>query len=153
MPDGSNENHSSRVSAAFSLPVGGGTLHATAEVPAGRTTLTELLPIVRNLEGAIIGRVFEEAQAAGSPISCRAGCAACCRQMVPLSLFEAEALVDWIRTLPESVRARLESRFHRALSELRDKGVIEKILDPKWTREETFVRLESRLNDCSTRKE
>ena len=39
-------------------------------------------------------------------------------------------------TLPEERRVELEGRFHRALLALRDAGVIEKILDDRWTLEE-----------------
>jgi Fe-S-cluster containining protein len=53
--------------------------------------------------------------------------------MVPVSLFEAEALTEWMRTLPEERRAELAERFHSALCALRDAGVIEMILDPGWT--------------------
>lgn len=139
MTDVPRESHPAAVRTTFALPVGGGVLNASAMLPAGHTTLTQLLPIVQNLENAITGRVVVEAQAAGSPISCRAGCAACCRQMVPVSLFEAEALMAWLRTLPQGRRAELEGRFHRALSDLRDAGVIEKVLDPKWGMEEGFA--------------
>jgi len=139
MPDAQNDSGSTTVKATFALPVGRGVLNASALLPAGHTTLTELLPIVRNLESAITGKVAEEAQAAGSQISCRAGCASCCRQLVPISLFEAEALITWMRTLPEERRAELEGRFDRALSTLRDAGVIEKVLDPKWALEEGFA--------------
>jgi Fe-S-cluster containining protein len=128
MPDAS----ATTVRATFSLPVAGVHLQASAQLPAGRTTLTQLLPIIQNLENAIIGRVGEEAQAAGSPISCRAGCGACCRQMVPVSLFEAEALTEWMRSLPEERQQELAERFHRALSALRDAGVIDKILSDEW---------------------
>lgn len=121
------------VQAPFALPVGRGVLRASAQVPAGRTTLTQMLPILQNVENAILARVGEEAASVGKPISCRAGCGACCRQMVPVSLFEAEALVDWMRTLPEARRKELEERFHGALMKLRDAGVIDKILDPAWT--------------------
>jgi hypothetical protein len=51
--------------ATFSLPVGGGFLNASAQLPTGRTTLTELLPIIQNLENAIVGRITEEAEQAG----------------------------------------------------------------------------------------
>lgn len=122
----------STVKATFALPVGGGFLHASAAVPAGRTTLTELLPIIQNLENAIVGRVAEEASQAGTPISCGPRCGACCRQMVPVSLFEAEALMGWMRSLPAEHRVRLEAGFHRALAALRDAGVIEKILSAEW---------------------
>lgn len=107
-------------------------MHATAVVPAGRTTLTQLLPIIQNLENAIIGRVAQEAVEAGRSISCGPGCGACCRQMVPVSLFEAEALTDWVRSLPAERRAELEQRFHRALLALREAGVIDKIVDEQW---------------------
>jgi Fe-S-cluster containining protein len=114
------------------LPVGGTSLQASVQLPGGRTTLTQLLPIVQNLEETIISKVGEEARAAGSPISCRAGCGACCRQMVPVSLFEAEALTEWLQTLPEDGLAVLQERFHRALLALRDAGVLDSILEGSW---------------------
>jgi Fe-S-cluster containining protein len=123
----------------FAVPVKDVFLRASAILPAGRTTLTELLPIIQNIESAIIGRVAEEAREAGSPISCKAGCAACCRQMVPLSLFEAEALAKWIHGLPEEQQAELEKRFHGALSSLREAGLIDRILDPAWRLEDGFA--------------
>lgn len=121
-----------RVKASFALPVGGGFLNATANLPTGQTTLTQLLPVIQSLENAIVNRVGEEAEHAGMPLSCRAGCGACCRQLVPVSFFEAEALSEWMDGLAEERRAELEERFHRALLKLRDAGVIEKILDERW---------------------
>ncbi|MFP5230738.1 MAG: YkgJ family cysteine cluster protein [Acidobacteriota bacterium] len=121
-----------RVEARFSLRVGDGVLHAAAVVPAGRTTLTQLLPVIQNLENAIVGHVAQGAAEAGQPISCGPGCGACCRQMVPVSLFEAEALMDWLRSLPEERRRELEQRFHRALTALHEAGVLERILDQNW---------------------
>jgi Fe-S-cluster containining protein len=135
MPDAAKDSGSSTVKATFSMPVGGVFLNANAVLPAGNTTLTNLLPIIQNLENAIVGQVAQEATRAGTPISCRAGCGACCRQLVPVSLFEAEALTKWMRSLPEERRAELEERFHRALLALRDAGVIESILDTGWTEE------------------
>jgi Fe-S-cluster containining protein len=120
------------IEAEFSLTFGNTALNAHVKLPAGRTTLTQLLPIIQNLENVIVDRVGEEANKAGKSISCRAGCGACCRQMVPVSLFEAEALTAWIQTLDEEQRAELERRFHAVLSKLRDAGVIEKILSEDW---------------------
>ncbi|MGB7191418.1 MAG: YkgJ family cysteine cluster protein [Acidobacteriaceae bacterium] len=120
------------VKASFGLPVGPGVLNFSVTLPAGQTNLTELLPIVQGLETAIIGRIGEEAKRAGTSISCRAGCGACCRQLVPVSLFEAEALASWIDSQPEEKRLEIEQRFHRALTALRDAGVIEKLVDEQW---------------------
>lgn len=124
------------VKANFSLPVAGIFLQGTVQVPAGRTTLTELLPIIQNFENVIVGRVAEEAEQAGTPISCKAGCGACCRQMVPLNIFEAEALTDWMRSLPEQSQAALAQRFHAALTALRDAGVIDKLIESEHQIEE-----------------
>jgi Fe-S-cluster containining protein len=139
MADEPQKRSASAVKASFKLPVGGVYLNASANLPTGKTTLTELLPIVQGLENAIVGRVADEAQAAGTPISCRAGCGACCRQLVPVSFFEAEALAAWMDTLPEERRAKLEQRFHHALLALRDAGVIDKILDERWVEEEPLA--------------
>lgn len=136
MPNSSADSPSPTVRATFSLPIGGVYLQASAQLPAGQTTLTQILPVIQSLENAILGKIAEEAAAAGSPISCRAGCGACCRQMVPVSLFEAEALTDWIRSLPEERQEELAGRFHHALSELRDAGVIDKILCDEWVLEQ-----------------
>jgi Fe-S-cluster containining protein len=139
MPEPPEDGGLPTVNVPFSLPVGGGTLHASAQVPAGRTTLTELLPILHNLESAVSERVAEEAKAAGHPISCRASCSACCRQVVPVSAFEAEALIRWIASLPEKYQAEVERRFQKALSALRDAGVIDKLLDSRWMTDEQFA--------------
>jgi Fe-S-cluster containining protein len=136
MPGANTDSTPPTVTAAFSMPVAGGFLKASAQVPAGRTTLTELLPIIQNLENVLVGKVTEEAQAAGFPISCKAGCASCCRQMVPVNVFEAEALTEWMRTLPEERQAKLAERFHGALMALRDAGVIDQILNEEWTLED-----------------
>jgi Fe-S-cluster containining protein len=132
MTDAPNNQPAPGVQTTFSLPVGGLQLHASAVVPAGRTTLTALLPIIQNLENAIVARVSEEAGAAGKPVSCGPGCGACCRQMVPLSLFEAESLTNWMQSLPEERRSDLEARFHRALLALRDAGIIDKLVKDDW---------------------
>lgn len=139
MADGSGKASSPTVKASFALPVGGGFLNASANLPAGQTNLTELLPLVQSLENAIIGKIGEEAKAAGTPISCRAGCGACCRQLVPISFFEAEALANWISALPDEKRLALEERFDRALTSLRDAGVIDKILDERWMTDEKLT--------------
>lgn len=121
-----------RATVRFSIPIGNDHLNVEASVPAGNTNITEILPIIQSVENALIARIGEEAQAASSPISCRAGCGACCRQLVPVSLFEAEALTNWMRSLPEDQQSAIAQKFHQALLKLRDSGVIEKILDERW---------------------
>jgi Fe-S-cluster containining protein len=133
---------SSAVEVSFALRIGEGTLNASLEVPAGKTTLTELLPILQNFDSNIINFVVGEAAGAGHPISCRKGCGACCRQMVPLSIFEAEFLSNWFSTLPPERQAELEERFRRGLMKLRDAGVLDKIMDQNWGADQkSFIQM------------
>ena len=138
MPD----NESNSVQVSFGLRIGEGTLNATLEVPAGKTTLSKMLPILQDFDSRMINRVTDEAAVAGHPISCRAGCAACCRQMVPLSIFEAEFLGEWFGTLPPERQAVLEERFRQALTKLKEAGVLEKIMDQSWGADDkSFVQM------------
>ena len=123
---------SSRVELSFELRVGEGTLKANVEVPAGKTSLTQILPIIQDFDTAIVGKAAQEAAAAGHSISCRAGCGACCRQMVPLSIFEAEGLGEWFVTLPKARQRELEERFHRALVALGEAGVLQRLIEQDW---------------------
>jgi Fe-S-cluster containining protein len=136
------ETSASSVEVSFSLRIGEGTLNASLAVPAGKTTLTNLLPILQDFDSSMIDRVVGEAAEAGHPISCRKGCGACCRQMVPLSIFEAELLGEWFDTLPKERQAELEERFRRALIRLKEAGVLDKILDPNWGLDEkSFIQM------------
>jgi Fe-S-cluster containining protein len=120
------------VTVEFSLRVGDGQLSAKADVPAGQTNVTKLLPVIQSLENAIVGAAVEQSEAAGYPISCKAGCGACCRQMVPVSIFEAQDLGEWIRSLPVDQQKALEGRFHQTLLALKDTGIIDRLVHEDW---------------------
>lgn len=111
----------------FSLAVGGGKLNASAVVPTGETTLKQLLPVLQELSSSIVDATVQTVRSEGHEISCRAGCGACCRQLVPLSLFEAGVLAEWVRSLPQEQQAVLETRFNTALQALRNGGVLERL--------------------------
>jgi Fe-S-cluster containining protein len=113
----------------FTLDIGSGRLDATAIVPAGETNLTQLLPVLQDLSSDIIGSAAQIASNEGYNVSCRAGCGACCRQLVPLTIFEAEFLADWVRTLPPKRQNELAARFNAALIKFRDSGLLAR-MDP-----------------------
>jgi Fe-S-cluster containining protein len=119
---------SETVSVEFSLAWGDGQIAAKAEVPAGRTNLTQLLPILQALDNSLVGLAASEAVAAGRTISCKAGCGACCRQLVPISVFEAEALAAWVRTLPTAQQQELGLRFDQTLRSLAASGILERLV-------------------------
>jgi Fe-S-cluster containining protein len=117
------------VTVEFTLPCGDGQISASAVVPAGKTNLTQLLPILQALDDSLIGVVASGLAAAGRPISCKAGCGACCRQLVPITIFEAESLTAWIRTLPEPRQQELAQRFDRTLRTLAASGILDRVVE------------------------
>jgi Fe-S-cluster containining protein len=122
-----DESVAPAVQVDFALAVGPGRLNVSVVVPGGSVTLTQILPALQSFSGNIMASAMDRITTEGQKISCRAGCGACCRQMVPLSLFEAEALGDWIRTLPQERQDELARRFDAALAALRDGGVLERM--------------------------
>ncbi len=116
----------------FTLAINGEPLAMAAEVPTSPTNLTQLLPVLNSLEDALLAEVVSHVQADGRSISCRAGCGACCRQMVPLSIFEAEALSNWISTLPEDRQQALAARFDQSLRQLAAAGLIDRMVHGDW---------------------
>jgi Fe-S-cluster containining protein len=113
----------------FTLAVGGGHLQASVPVPSAPVNMTHLMPALRILASNVVGAVAKRVNAEGYEISCGAGCAACCRQLVPITLFEADALAEWIRSLPAEQQTAIEARFQRALKQLAESGVLAR-LDP-----------------------
>lgn len=135
------EQSQQSVEVEFALKVSDGQIKAKVSVPAGQTNITTLLPVLQNFESAMLGRVAREAEAAGHPISCKAGCGACCRQMVPVSIFEAEALGAWVRSLPDEQQQALEARFHQTLLRLRDTGIIQRLIEEDWFADNDTAKL------------
>jgi Fe-S-cluster containining protein len=67
----------------------------------------------------LTGREEAESERRGEPVTCGKGCAACCRELVPVSPAEAFALREALDSmLPEAAAAR-EARFREAIDRLR----------------------------------
>ena len=113
----------------FTLALGEGKVHAEAIVPTVKVTLTQLLPVLQGISSSLIGAVVDQVEREGHAISCKAGCGACCRQLVPMSLFEAEAMAAWIRSLPQEQQVELQQRFDLALRAFASTGFLGQ-LDP-----------------------
>ncbi|MGE5151367.1 MAG: YkgJ family cysteine cluster protein [Rhodospirillaceae bacterium] len=83
---------------------------------------TAVLPALQGLVNATVA-----AAERGRAISCRKGCGACCRQLVPISRTEGEALLALVEALPEARRTAVRARFAAAeaaitAAELADRG-------------------------------
>ncbi|MBX3501811.1 MAG: YkgJ family cysteine cluster protein [Alphaproteobacteria bacterium] len=83
-------------------------------IPSGEVTALAVMPVVRQLSEHAIGAAVAAVERGGKSISCREGCAACCRQAVPLADVEAWALGDLIEAMPEPRRAVVRQRLAEA---------------------------------------
>jgi Fe-S-cluster containining protein len=96
-------------------------------VPQGLVATEELLPIFQGLTELFVGRSRARAEAEGKMVSCRAGCGACCRQLVPVSETEARALARLVAAMPEPRRTQVRQRFDSALATLSAAGLLTQI--------------------------
>ena len=84
--------------ATLRLAVGDLRIAHPITVPDAAVPATAVLPALQGLVNAVVG-----AAEAGREISCRKGCGACCRQLVPISRTEGEALLALVEVMPTEV--------------------------------------------------
>ena len=95
--------------ATLRLSVGDLRIAHPITVPSGPVPAADVVPALQGLVNAVVA-----AAEAGKAISCRRGCGACCRQLVPISRTEGERLLSTVAALPAERRAVLEGRFAAA---------------------------------------
>ena len=109
-------------------------LRTAMSVPAGPTRLGELLPLMQSFADAVVDSVSKEVEARGERISCKQGCGACCRQLVPIAEAEARQLQVTIERFSEPRRSAVRARFTEARRRLEAAGLSEKLLHPdRWS--------------------
>src|SRR6476661_2087514 len=96
------------------LTVGGRRIDLCIDAPTGPVAPAALLPLYRSLAEKLTGLAVGAAEQAGDRVSCRRGCAACCRQLVAVSALEARELMKLLDRLPEPLRTRVRERFAEA---------------------------------------
>ncbi|MDP1966765.1 MAG: YkgJ family cysteine cluster protein [Reyranella sp.] len=96
-------------------------------VPPGPVAFEDVLPILHGLTDFVVGRGVAAAETEGRTVSCRAGCGACCRQLVPISQAEARALAALVAAMPAPRRDAVLRRFDEALQVLHAAGIVAEI--------------------------
>jgi len=128
---GTHEGSGAREFALMNVEIGTplGPIRGRVQVDTGPMRLADLVSTATGLTEIMVGRARRAEEAAGRAISCRAGCGACCRQMVPLSIPEAFALADTIDALPAERRTAALARFDAVVAGLDGAGLLSVILD------------------------
>jgi Fe-S-cluster containining protein len=106
------------------LPIVGAERDVDLPVPGGTGSLTSILPAARRLSDAVMTAAEEARRAVGHKVTCKLGCAACCRHLVPVSLVEARALLVAIERLPAARREAVRRRFAAALERMESEGLL-----------------------------
>jgi Fe-S-cluster containining protein len=100
---------SSSSTATLRLTVGALQIAHPITVPDAAVPAGDVVPALQGLVNAVVA-----AAEAGKAISCRKGCGACCRQLVPISRSEGERLLDLVEAMPRERRGEIKRRFAAA---------------------------------------
>jgi Fe-S-cluster containining protein len=90
-------------------------------VPNAAVPATAVLPALQGLVNEVVG-----AAETGREISCRKGCGACCRQLVPVSRTEGEALLALVEAMPKERRKAVRARFAAAEAAIGGAGLADR---------------------------
>ncbi|WP_447974832.1 YkgJ family cysteine cluster protein [Nitrospira sp. Kam-Ns4a] len=101
-----------------------GRLTSTVEVPSGFVPVSAIVPVLRRVGEQTLALEERQAVAAGASVSCKKGCAACCRMLVPVSAPEAFALHAMVERLPEARRRALRAKVAEARGRLDAAGLL-----------------------------
>lgn len=119
------------VRARVEISLSGVEFKTEVPIPRGPVSPRALLPVARGFVGAITEVSEGMARAHGRSISCRAGCGACCRQLVPIARSEAHHLRALVDALPEPRRTQVRDRFAAVVSRLRESGMLAALTEGK----------------------
>ena len=105
--------------------IGGEPIEMQLSVPTKPVKLARMLPIFQQMTDSFLEIGVGKAENEGKTISCRAGCGACCRQLVPVSEAETLLLSEVVENMEEPRRSRVKKRFDDACRRFSEIG---------WTR-------------------
>ena len=103
-------------------------LQTTMSVPAEPIALKEMLPLFFSFAYTVMSAAANGVEQSGEKISCKKGCGACCRQLVPISETEARWIAELVDRLPIQKQNEIRDRFAEARRRLAESGLLDKLL-------------------------
>jgi Fe-S-cluster containining protein len=98
-------------------------------LPPGEIPAEGVLPALHTITDMVMARAAVAAEAKGRTISCKEGCAACCRHLALISDIEARWLADVVDQMPEPRRSSVRARFAAAARRMTEAGLAELAYD------------------------
>jgi Fe-S-cluster containining protein len=111
----------------ISVTTPAGILTTPVDIPTGFVPVTAIVPLMRHLGEQAQALEERRATQQGQSISCRKGCAACCRMLVPVSGPEAFALKKFIETWPEENKQALIAKLAATQQRLAESGLLPRL--------------------------
>ena len=109
------------------LSINGEPLKIQMTVPAKPIKPHRMLPVLQKITNTFVEMSAVAAGGRGETVSCRQGCAACCRQPVPISEIEIYHLAELVEAMPEPRRSEIKDRFKAAVEHFESIGWFEKM--------------------------
>lgn len=97
------------------------------QAPREPMRLRDLVPLAHRIANVSIERLIEAERKQRHLISCRKGCSACCKQLIPISAPEAFLIADHVIGLDEETRAQYLARIDAIDSEIAAAGLLEEL--------------------------
>ena len=120
-------NSSAYVTATVELSVFDQTLQGKISIPAAVVRPERMLPVFQSIADAVIQATVTSLEKKGFTISCKKGCAACCRKLVPIAGTEAHRISELLEELPEPKRSEVRARFTSARQRLQEAGLLDRL--------------------------
>jgi Fe-S-cluster containining protein len=133
-----------KVKVEFELQIGQEGIRVAVNVPTAPVPARRMLPLFQGLAHQIIDVAVAEAVGEGETVSCKAGCGACCRYLVPISKTEALQLRELVDAMPEPRRSEVRARFADAIARLEAGGMLEELRQFETVPPEQFLTVTPR---------
>lgn len=104
------------------------------EFRLGQQTIGGLLPFAQQLTNELTSLSIAQVESEGKRISCQMGCGACCRQLVAISLVEAQDLARVVSEMPAERQAVIRERFAQGIAKLEAAGLLDPA-EPRGSRD------------------
>jgi len=128
MAEASGKNKS--ITGRVALTIRGKRLDMEVEIPDGRVGVSSMLSAFRSVSESLIDLGVSEEERLGRNVSCKKGCGACCRQLVPISAVEARELARVVERMPAARQELILERFAAARERLADAEMLDPLLHP-----------------------
>jgi Fe-S-cluster containining protein len=97
------------------------------QVPQGPLRLRDLVPLAQRVAQLDVDAALAREKKERREVSCRRGCAACCRHVVPVSAPEAFRLAEHVIALDEKRRDRVLGRIDAVESAIQAAGLLSEL--------------------------